>query len=164
MTAEAMSILILYPKCRNQGMPFEVVPTPTLPKPGQFTHVVKKGNIVFISGQTAEPEAAAGNLEPLAQADRIFRYLREAVEAAGGGMDDICKINVYLTDGSQFPAILELRPKYFKPPYPAATTVVVQSTVERALIMEIEAIAILDDEPKRRRAGWVAHKKARSRT
>ncbi len=143
-------------------MSFEVVTTPTLPKPGQFTQVVKKGNIIFISGQTAEPEAAAGNLDPLAQADRIFRYLKDAVEAAGGAMDDICKINVYLTDGSQFPAILELRPKYFKPPYPAATTIVVQSTVQRALIMEIEAIAILDEAHGTRRAGSAA--KARNRS
>lgn len=126
------------------AMPFEVVPTPTLPLPGQFSHVVRKGKFVFISGQTAEPEAATGNLDPLAQAERIFAYLQDAIEAAGGSMDDIVKINVYLTDGSQFPAILELRPKYFRQPYPAATTIVVQSTVKRALIMEIEAIAILD--------------------
>lgn len=125
-------------------MPFEVVPTPALPTPGQFSQVVRKGKFVFISGQTAEPEANAGNLDPLDQADRIFGYLREAMKAAGGTLDDIVKINVYLTDGSQFPAILELRPKYFRQPYPAATTIVVQSTVKRALIMEIEAIAILD--------------------
>jgi len=125
-------------------MPFEVVPTPSLPKPGQFSHVVRKGKFVFISGQTADPEAAEGNLDPMAQAERIFGYLRDAIEAAGGTLDDIVKINVYLTDGSQFPAILALRPKYFREPYPAATTIVVQSTVRRALIMEIEAIAILD--------------------
>jgi enamine deaminase RidA (YjgF/YER057c/UK114 family) len=59
-------------------------------------------------------------------------------------MSDIVKINVFLTDLSQFPAILELRPRYFTPPYPAATTVVVDSMVRRELIMEIEAIAILD--------------------
>lgn len=140
-----MSTLFLYPKHRKAKMPFEVVPTPALPVPGQFSQVVRKGPFVFISGQTAEPEAAAGNLDPYAQAERIFQYLQAAIEAAGGKMDDIVKINVYLTDGSQFPAILELRPKYFGRPYPAATTIVVQSTVKRALIMEIEAIAILDD-------------------
>jgi enamine deaminase RidA (YjgF/YER057c/UK114 family) len=125
-------------------MGFEVVPVPGLPEPGQFTHVVKKGKIVFISGQTARPEGEAGNLDPHAQARRIFEYLRVAVTAAGGTMADIVKINVYLTDGAQFPAILELRPQYFQPPYPAATTVVVHSTVRRELVMEIEAIAILD--------------------
>jgi 2-iminobutanoate/2-iminopropanoate deaminase len=125
-------------------MSFEVVPTPTLPGAGQFSHVVKKGKFVFISGQTAKPEAEAGNLDPRAQADRVFGYLRDAMVAAGGTLDDIVKITIFLTDGSQFPAILEFRPLYFKPPYPAATTVVVHSMVSRPVVMEIEAIAILD--------------------
>ena len=125
-------------------MGFEVVEAPNLPVPGQFSHVVKKGKMVFISGQTAEPEAETGNLEPMAQAERVFSYLKSAVKAAGGDMSDIVKINIYLTDLSQFPAILEWRPKFFKEPYPAATCLVVNSMVRPELIMEIEAIAILD--------------------
>lgn len=125
-------------------MPFEVVPTPGLPKAGQFSHVVRKGKFVFISGQTAKPEAEEGNLDPRAQADRVFTYLREAIIAAGGKMDDIVKINIYLSDATQFPAILELRPQYFSPPYPAATTVVVTGMANPSIVLEIEAIAILD--------------------
>jgi 2-iminobutanoate/2-iminopropanoate deaminase len=125
-------------------MGFEVVDVPDLPPPGQFSHVVKKGKMVFISGQTANPEAEAGNLEPGPHAERVFGYLKSAVEAAGGDMSDIVKINIFLTDLSQFPAILEWRPKFFKEPYPAATCLVVNSMVQRELIMEIEAIAILD--------------------
>jgi len=125
-------------------MGFEVVEVPELPAPGQFTHVVKKGKMVFISGQTAEPEAEIGNLEPMAQAERVFSYLKNAIKAAGGDMSDIVKINIFLTDLSQFPAILEWRPKFFKEPYPAATCLVVNSMVRRELILEIEAIAILD--------------------
>ena len=126
-------------------MGFEAINVPDLPEPGQFSHVVKKGNLVFISGQIAGEDAAQGNLDPLDQAESCFDYLKRAVEAAGGTMDDIVKVNIYLTDGSQFPAIKELRPKYFNQPYPAATTILVNSMVQRALIMEIEAIAILDD-------------------
>ena len=125
-------------------MGFEVVDVPGLPPPGQFTHVAKKGKFVFISGQTANPEAEAGNLDPSAQAERVFGYLKQAIEAAGGDMSDIVKITIYLTDLSQFPSILEWRPKYFALPYPAATCIVVDSMVRRELIMEIEAIAILD--------------------
>ena len=125
-------------------MGFEVVETPDLPTPGQFSQVVKKGNFVFISGQTATEAAAAGNLDPVDQAREIFEYLKSAVEAAGGNMSDICKINLFLTDGSQIPAIIELRPQYFDPPYPAATLVTVNGLFRRELVMEIEAIAILD--------------------
>ena len=125
-------------------MGFEVIDVPDLPPPGQFTHVVKKGKMVFISGQTANEEAEAGNLEPGAHAERVFSYLKSAIEAAGGNISDIVKINIFLTDLSQFPAILEWRPKFFKEPYPAATCLVVDSMVNQNLIMEIEAIAILD--------------------
>ena len=83
-------------------MGFEVVEVPDLPPPGQFTHVVKKGKMVFISGQTANPEAEAGNLEPGPQAERVFGYLKSAVEAAGGDMTDIVKINIFLTDLSPY--------------------------------------------------------------
>ena len=88
--------------------------------------------------------AAAGNLDPVDQAREIFAYLKSAVEAAGGNMSDICKINLFLTDGSQIPAIIEVRPQYFAQPYPAATLVTVNSLIRRELVMEIEAIAILD--------------------
>ena len=125
-------------------MGFEVIDVPGLPEPGQFSHVVRKGKMVFISGQTADEEAAAGNLSPDAHAERVFGYLKLAVEAAGGDMTDIVKINIFLTDLDQFPAILDWRPKYFSEPFPAATTVVVNSMVRPELIMEIEAIAILD--------------------
>ena len=125
-------------------MGFEVIEVPELPTPGQFSHVVKKGNMVFISGQTANPEGEGGNLDPMAQAERVFGYIRSAVEAAGGDMSDIVKLTIYLTDLSQFPSILEWRPRFFAEPYPAATCIVVDSMVRRELIMEIEAIAILD--------------------
>lgn len=125
-------------------MGFEVIEVSDLPPPGQFTHVVKKGKMVFISGQTANRTAEAGILDPGKQADEVFGYLKSAVAAAGGDMSDIVKINIFLTDLSQFPSILEWRPKYFSQPYPAATCLVVDSMVRRDLIMEIEAIAILD--------------------
>ena len=125
-------------------MGFEVVETPGLPMLGQFSQVVKKGNLVFISGQTAQKSAGQGNLDPRDQACEIFEYLKSAIEAAGGTMADICKVNVFLTDGSQVPALTELRPRYFDQPYPAATTVVVNRLFRPELVMEIEAIAVLD--------------------
>lgn len=80
----------------------------------------------------------------MAQGKRIFNYLKAAMEAAGGTMKDIVKMNIFLTDGEQFSAIKKLRPLYFTLPYPAITTVVVHSMVRRDLVMEIEATAILD--------------------
>ena len=125
-------------------MGFEVINVPGLPKPGQFSHVVKKGNMVFISGQTAPDQANAGKLDPYDQARSIYGYLRLAIEGAGGTMADIVKINTYVTDGSHFDAVRELRGEFFDQPFPAATSMVVHALARRELVMEIEAIAILD--------------------
>ena len=72
-------------------MGFEVIDVPGLPKPGQFSHVVKKANMVFISGQTAPEEAMAGNLDPHDQARRIYGYLKLAIEAAGSRIRKIAR-------------------------------------------------------------------------
>lgn len=125
-------------------MGFETIDVPELPLPGQFSHVVRKGKMVFISGQTADYEGAEGNLDPYAHAERVFDYLDKAIRAAGGDLTDIVKINIFLTDLDQFPAILDWRPRFFNKPYPAATTVVVNSMVRPELILEIEAMGILD--------------------
>ena len=77
-------------------MSFQVINVPDLPEPGQFSHVVKKDKFVFISGQTAHPEADAGQLDSMAQGKRIFNYLKTAIEAAGGTMGDIVKMNIFL--------------------------------------------------------------------
>ena len=69
----------------------------------------------------------------------------EEIEAAGGTMADIVKLNTYVTDGRHFDAIRELRGEFFDQPFPAATSMVVHSLARRELVMEIEAIAILDD-------------------
>ena len=85
-------------------MGFEVVEVPGLPAPGQFTHVAKKGKFVFSSGQTAVPEAEAGNLDPMAQAERTFGYLKSAVEAAGGFNTEKIVIDSFEFRGQLFPA------------------------------------------------------------
>lgn len=125
-------------------MGFESIEVPDLPVPGQFSHVVKNGNLVFISGQTEVELGRADVDDGMSQARRIFDYLVQAVKAAGGQMDDIVKLNIYLTDRRYFAAIRELRPQYFRSPYPAATTVVVDGLVNEVAGIEIEAIAVLD--------------------
>ena len=61
-------------------MGFETIDVPELPLPGQFSHVVRKGKMVFISGQTADNEGAAGILDPCAHAERVFDYLKKAMQ------------------------------------------------------------------------------------
>ena len=113
---------------------------------GTYSQAIRSGNLVFLSGQIpldpSTMEIVDGDFE--ARARKVFDNLRAVAEAAGGSLDQVVKLTIYLTDLGQFPSILEWRPKFFDQPYPAATCVVVDSMVRRELIMEIEAIAILD--------------------
>ena len=68
------------------------------------------------------------------------------LEAGGSAMERIIKVNIYLTDMSNFPKIVELREKYFTKPYPADTIVEVKSLALPELMIEIEAIGLVDGE------------------
>jgi reactive intermediate/imine deaminase len=106
------------------------------------------GDLVVISGQAAIDESGAvvgvGDFD--AQAAQVFANLKSVLEAAGSGMDKIVKVNIYLTDMSHFPKIVELRAKYFKQPWPADTIVGVTALALPELMIEIEATALVHGE------------------
>lgn len=106
------------------------------------------GNLVFISGQASINEngaiVGAGDFD--AQAEQVFKNLRRVLEAAGSSMEKIIKVNIYLTDMSNFPKIVELRGKHFTQPWPADTITGVTALAQPELMIEIEAIALVDGE------------------
>ena len=106
------------------------------------------GNLVVISGQAAIDEngQVVGTGDFDAQAEQVFKNLTRVLEAAGSGLDKIVKVNIYLTDMSNFPKIVELRGRYFKQPWPADTIVGVTALALPELMIEIEATAIVDGE------------------
>ena len=76
-----------------------------------------------------------------AQAEQTFRNLARVLEAGGSSLDRVVKVTIFLTDMSNFGKIVELRGKWFTPPYPADTIVEVSSLALPELEIEIEAIA-----------------------
>lgn len=104
------------------------------------------GNLVFISGQAALDENGSvvgkGNFE--AQAEQTFANLKRVLEAGGSSLDKIIKVTIYLTDMSNFPKMVELRGKYFSSPWPADTIVEVNSLALPDLMIEIEAVALVE--------------------
>ena len=108
----------------------------------------RSGNHVYTSGQAAIDQA--GNLVGVgdfdAQAEQVFANLKRVLEAGGSAMDRIIKVNIYLTDMSNFPKIIELREKHFTKPYPADTIVEVKGLALPELMIEIEAIGLVDGE------------------
>ncbi|MGH7051439.1 MAG: RidA family protein [Acetobacteraceae bacterium] len=113
----------------------------------QATVIEAKGRIVFISGMTARrPDgsiAGIGDIE--VQTRQVCENIKSAVEAAGGTMDDICRVDVYVRNIEQFDTIHKVRSQYFKPPRPASTMVEVNKMVSPDYLIEISAIAVLTD-------------------
>ena len=106
------------------------------------------GNLVFISGQTSiDGEGkivGAGDFD--AQAAQSFANLKKVLEAAGSGMNKIVKVNIYLTDMGNFGKIVGLRARHFSKPYPADTIVEVRALALPELMIEIEAMALVEGE------------------
>jgi len=112
-------------------------------QPYRLSQGFRVGDILFISGQTGIDETgelvAIGDFD--AQAEQTFRNLARVLEAGGSSLERVVKVTIFLTDMANFPRIVELRGKWFTPPYPADTIVEVTSLAQPELELEIEALA-----------------------
>ena len=132
-------------------MPRQAITTDKAPKPGghfaQAIAVQATGRLVFISGMVAQrPDgtiAGIGDIE--AQTRQVCENIKAAVEQAGGSMDDICRVDVYVRNMEHFDQIHQVRREYFKPPAPASTMVEVCKMTSPDYLIEISAIAVIDD-------------------
>ncbi len=111
---------------------------------GTYSQAVNVNGTVYLSGQIpldpATMEVVDGTRE---QVDRVFRNLRAVAEAAGGDFSRIVKLNVYLTDLTNFPVVNEVMGEYFSEPYPARAAVGV-AALPKGVGVEIEGIMVLD--------------------
>ena len=111
---------------------------------GPYSQAVRSGNTVYFSGQIPL-DPATGNLvqgDITAQARRAFDNLKAVCEAAGGTMDDIVRVGLYLTDLSQFGEVNAVMAEYFSQPYPARSTIEV-SALPRGARFEVDAVMAL---------------------
>jgi reactive intermediate/imine deaminase len=109
---------------------------------GAYSQAIQAGNTVYLSGQIGlDPETMQMAEGIDAQIRRVFLNLQAVAEAAGGGLDDIVKLTVYLTDLAYFPRVNEIMAGFFKQPYPARATVGVVALPRNALV-EIDAILV----------------------
>ncbi len=113
----------------------------------QATSIKAKGTFVFISGMTARCAdgtiAGIGDVE--AQTRQVCENVKAAVEAAGGTLEDICRVDVYVRNMEHFDKIHKVRREYFKAPAPASTMVEICKMTSPEYLIEINAIAILPD-------------------
>jgi 2-iminobutanoate/2-iminopropanoate deaminase len=129
----------------------EQIVSPKLRQPNghfsQATAIEARGKLVFISGMTARrPDgsiAGIGNIEE--QTRQVCENVKAAVEAAGGTLADVCRVDVYVRNIENFEIIHKVRREYFAAPLPASTMVEVSKMVSPDYLIEISAIAVLPD-------------------
>ncbi len=132
-------------------MPKTQIVSPKLPRPsGHFSHatmVAARGTLAFISGMVSHgPDGAVvGVGDVAAQTRQVCENLKAAVEEAGGTMDDLCRVDVYVRNMEHFDAIHAVRREYFKAPAPASTMVEVSKMTSPEYLIETNAIAVRPD-------------------
>ncbi len=104
------------------------------------------GRTIFISGQVSLD--AEGNVvgegDMGLQTETVLEHVKTVVEEAGGGMEDIVKVTVFITDMGLYDEIHEVRRRYFEEPYPASSMVEVSALIDPRLLIEIEAVAVIE--------------------
>ena len=121
-----------------------IISTPNAPAAiGTYSQAVKAGDTLYLSGQLGFDPATMQLVEGIdAQILRVFENLKAVVEAAGGTLADVVKLNIYLTDLVHFPKVNEVMAQYFCEPYPARAAIGV-SALPRGGLVEAEGVAVL---------------------
>lgn len=123
----------------------DIIQTELAPKAiGTYSQAVKVGQTVYLSGQIPLVPATMtlidGDIN--AQITQVFDNLQAVAVAAGGGLADIVKLNVYLTDLAHFPIVNEIMGQYFHEPYPARAAIGVAALPKSAGV-EMDAVMCL---------------------
>lgn len=127
-------------------MPRQIVATADAPAAiGPYSQAIRVDDTVWLSGQIPLDPATGQLVEGdfTAQVERAFANLAAVVKAAGGTLDQVVKLTLFLTDLGQFGTVNEIMQRHFRAPYPARSTVGVAS-LPRAAQFEVEAVLVLE--------------------
>jgi len=120
------------------------ITTPSAPSAiGTYSQAIRAGDTVYLSGQIPLDPQTMELVSPDARAQihQVFRNLRAVAHAAGGDFGDLVKLNIYLTDLTDFPLVNEVMSEYFDEPYPARAAIGVASLPKGARV-EMEGVLV----------------------
>ena len=118
------------------------VAEPSDPQVG--SQCIRKGNLLFISGQIALDDGElVGPNDPLEQCRQCLRHIESYVSTAGGTLDDVVSLDIFLADIRYRPAAGQARAEFFNEPGPSATVVGGVDLAFEGLLVEISAQAVL---------------------
>ena len=113
---------------------------------GPYSQAVRAGDVVYLSGQIGLDPVSGQLVEGIdAQVERVFFNLQAVAAAAGGSLDDMVRITIYLTDLSHFGRVNDAMAKRFSQPYPSRATLGVAS-LPRGALVEVDAIMHLSGD------------------
>lgn len=110
--------------------------------------VVARGTMVFLRGQCPQDLDTAKNIDshdPAEQTHKVMQNIRQLIEEAGGSMEHLCKVVVYLTDVRHREAVYKTMGEYIKGVHPVSTGVVVTALARPDWLVEIDATAVIPD-------------------
>lgn len=124
----------------------QIIQTPDAPAAiGTYSQAVRVHDTIYLSGQIALDPITMQLAEGTeGQIHRVFQNLRAVAMAAGGSLDDVVKLNIYLTNLSHFAKVNEIMATYFHQPYPARAAVGV-AELPRGADIEADAVMVLQD-------------------
>ena len=109
---------------------------------GTYSQAVKIGNTVYLSGQIGLDPASMQLVEGIeAQIVQVFENLKAVIEESGATLQDIAKLNIFLTDLGHFALVNEMMARYFTQPYPARAAIGVAS-LPRGALVEMDGIVV----------------------
>ena len=111
---------------------------------GTYSQAVKVGNTLYLSGQIPlDPKSMTLVSDDFReQAKQMFTNLAAVCEAANGNLNNIVKLNIYLTDLSNFGVVNEVMAEFFEAPYPARAAIGISELPKGALV-EADGIAVI---------------------
>ena len=118
-----------------------IISTPHAPAAiGTYSQAVKVGYTVYLAGQLGLDPVTMKMAEGIdAQIVRVFENMTAVAEAAGGSLEDVVKVNVFLTDLGNFIKFNELMAQYFPEPYPARAVIGV-AALPRGALVEVDGV------------------------
>ncbi|WP_301103091.1 RidA family protein [Propionivibrio sp.] len=116
---------------------------------GTYSQAVRVGDTVYLSGQIGLDPATMQMVEGIdAQVIQVFENLKAVVEAAGGSLADVVKLNVFLTDLGDFAKVNAQMAQHFSEPFPARAAVGV-AALPRGALVEVDGVMVLDGSCRR---------------
>jgi reactive intermediate/imine deaminase len=126
----------------------EEIRVPGMSEPiSHFTHVVRAGRLVFVSGCVATDDQGriVGSRDVVAQARQVHENIKRCLAAAGATFADVCKVTVFVKAIADREKINTVRKEYFGSSRPASTLVEISEFARDGVLVEIEATAVLPD-------------------